>query len=169
MGEAVAEVGDFVDPPMASYRWTMSEMDVRRICERGLGSSGGTIGSAGFEGKISIDCGRGERPDAEMGVVGADDLLVRGEPGWGRPEFGGDRAEPALEGGWAVETDANPVERRLALLSATVGCCWAAGIPDPKTAFRGVKSSSKLGDTRSFSFGVGSASPPAPPYKSTKS
>jgi len=131
MGEAVVEVGVLVDPPIASYRWTMSEIDVLRMCERGLGSSGGdrllpAVVSACFEGKINIDCGRGERPDADVGEVGVDDLLPRGEPeGCGRPEFGGDRVEPTEleDGGLAVETDANPVDRRLALVSAdTLDC-----------------------------------------------
>jgi hypothetical protein len=103
----------------------MSEMDVRRMCTRGLGSSGGdrvlvAAASACFEGKINIDCGRAERGD--VGVV-ADDLLLRGDPEGGcRPEFGGDRAE-LEEAGLAVETEANPVDCRFALLSAgTLGC-----------------------------------------------
>lgn len=120
MGEGVEETGDLTAPPMASYRRTMSEIDVRRMWERGLGSSGGDrvlawAVSDCFEGKTNIDCGRADR-----GEVGVGALLLRGDPeGCCRPEFGGESAE-LDDAGLAVETDANAVDRRFAFDST---CC----------------------------------------------
>jgi hypothetical protein len=173
--------GALVFPPIASYRWTISDIEVRRVFARGFGSSGGdkppessaeersADGGAetsllDFEGKTNMDWGR-ERPDTgDLGPPDDGCLRCWLEPVVGRrllrPES---RGEDSADWGDAdlgfdfVEDNGKIADRRFWPF-IVASALWEAVA---ETALARIGS-------RSFSLGPATA-PTPPPHKSTKS